>query len=138
MKFEDIYKNLNLKSFIIGAALFAFIVAIGVEYKLDALLIFSSAGLLYIGYGSQNKIQAIILGAIGTLPLFIATIFFQRLGPITGENITFLILISFLAIGAFCGFTGFYFSESRKKAIEEKIRKESIGKGKKKKNKKNR
>lgn len=135
MELEDIYRNINFKSFLIGAALFAFIVVLSVEYGLDPLLIFSSAGLLYIGYGSQNRIQAIVLGALGTLPLFLATVFFQRLGPITGENITFLILISFLSIGAFCGFTGFYFSESRKKAIEEKIKKESIGKGRKKKNK---
>ncbi|WP_054835435.1 hypothetical protein [Methanobrevibacter arboriphilus] len=124
MELEDIYRNINFKSFLIGAALFAFIVVLSVEYGLDPLLIFSSAGLLYIGYGSQNRIQAIVLGgALGTLPLFLATVFFQRLGPITGENITFLILISFLAIGAFCGFTGFYFSESRKKAIEEKNKK---------------
>ncbi|RBQ23054.1 hypothetical protein ALNOE001_11770 [Candidatus Methanobinarius endosymbioticus] len=117
MELKDIYENINLKSLIIGAALFAFIVVLATEYNLDILLIFSSVGLLYIGYGSRNKLQSVVLGAIGTLPLFIATVFFERLGPITGENITLLILISFLAIGAFCGFTGFYFSENRKKAI---------------------
>jgi hypothetical protein len=134
MELKDIYGNINYKSLIIGAALFAFIVVFATEY-LDILLVFSSVGLLYIGYGAQNRIQGTILGAIGTLPLFIATVFFQRLGPITGENLVLLILISFLGIGAFCGFTGSYFSENRKKAIE-KMQEESIGKGKKKAGKK--
>lgn len=132
MELKDIYENINYKSLILGAALFAFIVVLAIEYKLDILLIFSSAGLLYIGYGSKNRIQGIVLGAIGTLPLFIATVYFQRLGEITGENITLLILISFLAIGAFCGFTGSYFNASRKKAIEKQ---KSIGKGRKNKEK---
>lgn len=132
MELKSIYENINYKSLIFGAALFAFIVVLAIEYNLDILLIFSSAGLLHIGYGSQNRIQGTILGAIGTLPLFISTLYFQGLGPITGENITLLILISFLVIGAFCGFTGSYFSQSRKKAIAEK---QSIGKGRKKKSK---
>ncbi|MBZ9571715.1 hypothetical protein KQY27_09165 [Methanobrevibacter sp. TMH8] len=137
MELKDIYQNINWRSLILGAAIFAFIVILAIDYKLDFLLIFSSAGLLYIGYASRNRLQGIILGAIGTLPLGIATIAFQRLGPITGNNIEVWIIISFLAIGAFCGFTGSYFSSSRKKAIEKKMAQENIGKGSKKKNKEN-
>lgn len=135
MELKDIYQNINWKSLILGAAVFAFIVILAVDYSIDVLLIFSSVGLLYIGYASQNRLQGILLGAVGTLPLGIATLFFERLGPITGNNIEIWIIVAFLAIGAFCGFTGSYFSSSRKKAIEQKIKQESIGKGRKKKNK---
>lgn len=131
MELEDIYQNINWKALIFGAAIFAFIVILAIENDLDILLVFSSAGLLYIGYTSQNRLQGTVLGAIGTIPLGLATIFLQRLGPIYGENIEFWIILSFLAIGAFCGFTGAYFSTSRKKAIEEKMKQKSIGKEKK-------
>lgn len=136
MELKDIYENINWKSLIVGTTLFTFIVVLATEYSLDILLIFSSVGLLYIGYGSQNKVQGTIFGAIGTLPLFIATVFFGRLGPIAGENITLLILISFLAIGTFCGFTGSYFSASGQKTIAKQ---ETMGGGgRKKKKSKNR
>ena len=136
MELKDIYQDINWKALILGGAVFTFIVILANDNQLDWLLIFSSVGLLYIGYASQNKLQGTILGAIGTLPLGLASILFQRLGPISGENIEILIIISFLAIGAFCGFTGAYFKKSRKKAIEEKMKQESAGKGKKKKNNK--
>lgn len=117
MELKDICQNINWISLILGAAIFVFIVILAVDYSLDILLIFSSAGLLYIGYASKNRLQGIVLGAIGTLPLGIATIVFQRLGPITGNNIELWIIISFLAIGAFCGFSGSYFSSSRQKKL---------------------
>lgn len=132
MELKDIYQNINWKALVIGAAVFSFIVILAVDYELDVLLIFSSVGLLYIGFASQNRLQGIVLGAIGTLPLGLATIFLQRLGPITGNNIEFWIILSLLAIGAFCGFTGSYFNASRQKAIEQKMKQESIGKGRKK------
>ncbi|KZX15033.1 hypothetical protein MBCUT_17670 [Methanobrevibacter cuticularis] len=132
MEFEDIYKGIDWKYFIIGAALFAFIAIAAMDYNLDIILVFSSVGLLIIGYKSRNLIQGVVLGALGTIPLFIATIYGERLGEVVpGNDIVFWILISFLAIGAFCGFTGAYFSRSRKIAIEKQA---SIGKGRKKKN----
>ncbi|WP_225370331.1 hypothetical protein [Methanobrevibacter arboriphilus] len=105
MELEDVYRNISFKSFLIGAALFAFIVVLSVEYELDPLLIFSSAGLLYIGYGSQNRIQAIVLGALGTLPLFIATVFFSTPWPYYWRKYYFfLILISFFSYRCFLWF----------------------------------
>lgn len=133
MEIKEIFKNINWKSFIIGAALFAFIVVLGIDYDLEFILVFSSIGLLYIGYKSQNFPQACVLGALGTLPLFIVTVTTERLGKISGENITIWILLSFLVIGAFCSFVGAYFNKSRQKAIKMQTQK---GKGKKKNNKK--
>ena len=136
MEFKEIYQNLDWKSLIIGAGIFAFAVIIAVEYELDILLVISSVGLLYIGYSSQNRLQAIVLGTIGTLPLVLASLLLHPLlSYMSGNNTDILIIISFLAIGAFCGFGGFYFNSKRKKAIEEKIIQESTGKGRKKKNK---
>jgi len=127
IEFKDIYENINIKSVVIGAAIFAFIVVLGYRNNiLEILSIFSTVGLLYIGYASQNKLQGIILGAIGTLPLGIGAAFFELLGKNMGTNNEILIIVSFLAIGAFCGFTGAYFSVSRKKAIEEKMKEESM------------
>lgn len=134
MEIKDIFQDINWKSLIIGAALFAFIVVLATDYQLDFLLVFSSAGLLYIGFKSKDKIQGAVLGALGTLPLFLVTVLTERLGAINEESLVILILISFLAIGAFCGFTGAYFAKSRKKAIEQQIAMEKK-KYKKKKNK---
>ena len=138
MEFKDIYQKIDWKSLILGGGVFAFTVITAVEYNLDILLVFSSIGLLYIGYDSQNRLQAVVLGTLGTVPLGLANLLFPSLvSPISGNNMGILIMISFLAIGAFCGFAGFYFNIRRKKAIEAKIKQESIGKGRKKKNKKN-
>lgn len=121
MEINKIYKEIDWRSFILGTALFTFIVVAAIDYNLEFLLVFSSIGLLYIGYTAYDRIQAIMLSALATTPLFLVTISTERLGPITGDNIVIWILISFLAIGAFCGFTGSYFSLSRKKAIKQKI-----------------
>lgn len=134
MEIKEIFQDINWKSLIIGSAIFSFIVVLAMDNQLDILLVFSSAGLLYIGYASKNRLQGIVLGAIGTVPLFLVTVFTERLGAISGNNLVIWILISFLAIGAFCGFTGAYFSESRKKAIEQQIAMEKT-KSKNKKNK---
>jgi hypothetical protein len=88
---------------------------------------FSSTGLLYIGYSSKNKIQGSILGAIGTLPLFFIITLLDLLGLINGEGLEILLLFLFLAIGAFCGLIGAYIPKPRKKTIEQKV---SIGKNK--------
>jgi len=91
------------------------------EYQLEVLLMFSSMGLLYIGYTSKTKIQGIVLGTIGTIPLFLFMILFERIGAINGEGFEIWILISFLAIGAFCGGIGSYLAKSRKKVIKQKL-----------------
>ncbi|KZX10993.1 hypothetical protein [Methanobrevibacter filiformis] len=119
MEFRELYTGINWKWFVIGMFLFAFIVVLAMDSHLEVLLFFSSIGLLIIGYKSQNIIQGMILGAVGTLPLFIVTVFTNRLGIATGENLTGLILVSFIAIGLFCGFTGAYFKKGRKKAIAD-------------------
>ena len=137
MEFKDVYQNIDWKSLLLGAGIFAFTVLTAVEYELDILLVFASVGLLYIGYTSENIVQAVILGAIGTIPLVLTNLFFHLITPYTSVNIDILILISFLTIGVFCGLAGSYFKSMRKRAIEEKIKQESIGKGRKKKKKEN-
>ena len=137
IEFKDIYQNINWKSLIIGAVAFVLTVNVAINYNSEILLVFSSIGLLYIGYTSQNRIQGMVLGAIGTLPLVIANLFFFSFGESFKDSNEILVVISFLLIGVLCGFLGVYFNENRKRAIEQKITQESIGKGRKNKNKKN-
>jgi len=126
MEIKELFEDINWKSLIIGGAIFAFLVVLAIDYKLEILLMFSSAGLLYIGYGSKNKIQGGLLGAIGTIPLFLLTIIFNRLGAINGEGLEIWMLIIFLAIGGLCGFIGANISKARKKTMKPK----AIGKNK--------
>ena len=128
MEFKDIYQNIDWKALIIGAGIFAFTVLTAIEWKLDILLVFASAGLLYIGYTSQNRLQSLVLGAIGVIPLVLANLFFHLLTPSISVNANIIIIISFLAIGVFCGFAGFHFKTMRNRAIEEKEKKNQLEK----------
>jgi len=131
MEVKEIFQDINWKSLIIGVIIFSLIVILAIDYKLDILLMFSSAGLLYIGYTSKNKIQSVVLGAIGTIPLFLVIVLTERLGEIVGESLVVLTLIAFLAVGAFCGFAGAYSAKSRKNVIkQQKIRKNYKSKNK--------
>ena len=123
MEIKEIFQDIDWKSLAIGGTIFSLMVILAIDYQLDILLMFSSTGLLYIGYTSKNKIQSVVLGAIVTIPLFLAIVLTERLGEIVGESLVVLALIAFLAIGAFCGFIGAYLAKSRKKAIkQQKIR----------------
>ena len=99
------------------------------EYQLEFLSMFSSIGLVYIGYASKSKIQGIVLGAIGTVPLFLVMVFFNHFTMISEKIILIGILISFLAIGAFCGFAGLRFAKSRQKAMIKNKSKKKLNKG---------
>jgi CDP-diglyceride synthetase len=117
MEIKELFHDINLTPLVIGSAVFTFLVILAINNQLEILLMLSSSGLLYIGYTSKNKIQASILGAVGTIPLFLFTLFFERLNVINGEILEIWFLILFLAIGALCGFIGAYLSKSRAKNI---------------------
>ena len=124
--FKDWLYNYNWMGFIIAAALTTFIVAYAYQKQLDWLAPFSAIGLLYIGYISENKILAIIMGAIGALPLGIASLY-GALGPITTSGLnqtqaTIAILILVIIVGAVVGWVGAFFNSNRQKAIEQKAK----------------
>ena len=121
MKIKEIFQDIKWVHLLLGATIFTFIVVLATDYQLEILLMFSSAGLLYIGYNSKDLIQGSVLGAVGTFPLFLSTVFSDRIIPISGDSLEIgLLIISFLAIGAFCGFIGAYYAKTRKKAIAQK------------------
>jgi uncharacterized protein YacL len=122
--FKSWLYNYNWMGFIIAAALTTFIAAYSYQKSLDWLGPFSAIGLLYIGYISENRILAVIMGAIGALPLAIAT-FYGALGPLTVVNMNhtqaaIIILVLVLIVGAVVGFVGAFFNDNRKKAIKQK------------------
>jgi H+/Cl- antiporter ClcA len=121
MELGEIYKNIDWKSLVFGTAFFSFITIVATGYKIDILLAASSLGLLYIGFKAQNSLQACILGAIATIPLFIIGQFNKSLGLSTEGLLTMWIFLGFLITGIFCGFVGAYLNKSRKRSHTQKI-----------------
>lgn len=110
--------EIDWKSLIFGAAFCAVLAMIGSEPELWFFIPLSAIGLLYIGYEAKNLVWGAILGAIGSLPLFVVTLQ-GGLGTMvySPTNIA-IILISCLVIGAVTGFVGTYVKIERNEALE--------------------
>ncbi len=125
--FENGFKSwlfsYNWMGFIVAAALTTLIATLSYQKSLDWLAPFSAIGLLYIGYISKNKILAIIMGAIGALPLAFVS-FYGAMGPITIKGMSIpqtatILIILVLIVGGVIGFVGAFFNNNRQKAIEQ-------------------
>lgn len=136
----DINKDIDWKSLIIGAAITAGLIIIASTTKFDWLMLFSSIGLLYVGYNAKNIKYGAVLGAFAATPIvylaFIGT-FGEFNGFFTTETGTITLVISILLIGALIGVVGAWTKNSREKAKIEYEKKQKIGKNKKKNKKKN-
>lgn len=126
----DLRNDIHWKSLIIGAAISTTIVIIASK-GYDFLYLFSAIGLIYVGYKANMKMGA-ILGTIAAIPLAILT-YYGGFGLITDSTILIISMISVLVVGAIIGFAGALASRDRKKAKEEYLKKQKIGKKKKKK-----
>lgn len=112
--------EIDWKSLIFGAAFCAVLAMIGSEPGLWFFISIAAIGLLYIGYEAKNAIWGAILGAVGTMPLFLVGLE-GGLGTITLTTISItVLLISCLVIGAVTGFVGYLVKKNRNKAMEMK------------------
>ncbi|KZX12382.1 hypothetical protein [Methanobrevibacter oralis] len=127
----DLRNDIHWKSLIIGAAISTTIVIIASK-GYDFLYLFSAIGLIYVGYKAKNMKMGAILGTIAAIPLAILT-YYGGFGLITDSTILIISMISVLVVGAIIGFAGALASRDRKKAKEEYLKKQKIGKKKKKK-----
>lgn len=110
--------DIDWKSLIFGSAFCAVLAMIGASPDLWFCTPLSAIGLLYVGYEAKNLLWGIILGAVGSLPLFGVTMQ-GGLGPMvySPQNIV-LILITCLIIGVVTGFVGFYIKKERQEALK--------------------
>ena len=132
----SIINDIDWKSLIIGAAVTSGIIILAARTGNDWLMLFSSIGLLYVGYAAKNIKYGTVLGAIAATPI-IYLISIGTFGEFTGFFLTtagqICIILLILFIGAFVGFVGAWAKRSREKAKVEYEKKQNIGKNKKKK-----
>lgn len=132
-------KEIDIKSLIIGIIISVVCIVIGHMF-FDWAYPFAAAGLLYVGYKSENIKSGVILGAVSAIPIMVFALY-GYLGEFTGFFSTTLGMIALAAIvlivGAFVGFIGAWAKKDRLKARKEYEKKQKIGKNKKKNKKKN-
>ncbi len=129
--------DVDFKALVIGSAISAGLIIIASK-GLDWLMLFSSVGLLYVGYTAKNIKYGAILGAIASTPIIYLALT-GTFGEYSGFFLTELgaisVVILILLVGAFIGFVGAWAKRSREKAKVEYEKKQNIGKNKKKKEK---
>lgn len=135
----DLASDVDFKALVIGAAISAGLTIIA-SRGLEWLMLFSSVGLLYVGYTAKDIKYGAILGAIAATPIVYLALT-GTFGEFSGFFLTdfgaISVVIIILLIGAFIGFVGAWAKRSREKAKVEYEKKQKIGKNKnKKKNKK--
>ena len=132
----DIIHDIDWKSLIIGSAISTTVVIIASNDH-PMLYAATAVGLIYVGYKARTIKKGAILGAVASLPLvYLGTQ--GAFGALTNnmfDTNTLLIIMSLLilSVGALIGGIGGLGYKNRVKAIEEKERREKIGKNKKKK-----
>lgn len=132
----DLKNDIDWKSFVIGAAITAGIVIFASNGGLDWLILFSSLGLLYVGWTAKNIKYGIILGAIAATPLIYLALVMKTFGSepfYSTTNGILIVTVVFLLFGAFTGFVGAWAKRSREKAKIEYEKQQKIGKNKNKK-----
>ena len=129
----DFANDIDFKSLVFGAAISAAIVIVASNGN-DWLYLFSSIGLLYVGYSAKNIKYGAVLGAIASTPLIILA-FRGDFGPLTDFYATDMgiltITLSFLLIGAVIGVVGAWAKSSREKAKVEYEKEQKSKKNKK-------
>ena len=129
--------DVDFKALVIGSAISAGLIIIASK-GLDWLMLFSSVGLLYVGYTAKNIKYGAILGAIASTPIIYLALtgtFGEYSGLFLTELGAISVVILILLVGAFIGFVGAWAKRSREKAKVEYEKKQNIGKNKKKKEK---
>ena len=133
----DLKNDIDWKSLVIGSALTAGISIMASNDGLDWLMLFSSIGLLYVGWTAKNIKYGIILGAIAATPMIYLTLVMGTFGndPFYTTTTGLITVVAlFLILGAFIGLVGAWAKRSREKAKVEYEKQQKIGKNKKKKN----
>ncbi len=136
----DLKNDIDWKSFVIGTAVTAGIAIFASNGGQDWLMLFSSLGLLYVGWTAKNIKYGVILGAIAATPLIYLALVTKTFGTESFYSTTtgaIIVTIIFLILGAFVGFVGAWAKRSREKAKIEYEKQQKIGKNKNKNKKKN-
>lgn len=131
----DLKNDIDWKSLIFGAAISAGTIIIA-SHGYDWMYLFSSIGLLYVGYNSKNIIYGAILGAIASIPMVILA-YMGAFGELSGFYTTTLGMVAIAAvilfIGVVVGVVGAWGKISREKAKVEYEAQQKPGKNKNKK-----
>lgn len=117
----DLINDIDWKSLIFGAAISAAII-IFASHGYDWLYLFSSVGLLYVGYTAKTRLYGAILGAIAAIPMLLLAFegAFGELGSFYTTDLGMIVLtLIFLLIGAVVGLVGAWGKLSREKAKVE-------------------
>jgi len=111
--------DINIKSLIFGAAIYAFFPLVSVQQGIDLLTAFAAFGPIYIGYEARTELKAILLGIVGGTPLLYLS-FMGYLGAYTATNTADLTMtVVILGLAALMGWFGSYLYKSRAKAKKE-------------------
>ena len=100
----DLKNDIDWKSLVIGSAVTAGISIMASRDGLDWLMLFSSIGLLYVGWTSKNIKYGIILGAIAATPMIYLTLVMETFGndPFYTTTTGLITVVAlFLILGAF-------------------------------------
>ncbi len=110
---------IDLKSLIIGAAIYAFFPVVAFQNNIDILIAVAALGPVYIGYTARGKIKGALLGIVGGTPLLYLA-FIGYLGAYTTANqmatetsdiVTAIII---LGLSGVMGWFGAYLYQSRR------------------------
>ncbi len=136
----DLKNDIDWRSLIIGSAITAGLAIFASNGGQDWLMLFSSVGLLYVGWSAKNIKYGVVLGAIAATPLIYLALVTKAFGNEPFYSTTtgiIIVILVFLLIGAFIGFVGAWAKRSREKAKIEYEKQQKTGKNKNKNKKKN-
>ncbi|KZX16400.1 hypothetical protein [Methanobrevibacter curvatus] len=132
MSINDIFIDLNeiWKDIVKGLLIFIIFLIVAIDVLPDWSYIpgfIAAIGLLYVGYKSNNSIQAAVLAMLSSIPGFF--VLYTTNSPdfqINQESIQIqaLVLISLLLIGLICGFLGYIFRKRSDAALAEEAKKQ--------------
>ena len=131
----DLRNDIDWRSLIFGAAISSAIVILA-SHGYDWLYLFSSVGLLYVGYKAKNVKYGAILGAVAATPMIILA-YRGAFGELSSFYLTDVginvLAILFLVIGALVGAVGAWGKTKREQAKIEYEKQQKKGKNKNKK-----
>ena len=128
-------KHVDLKSLIFGSAIATTFVIIGMRGgQFEYAYPLTSIGFLYVGYKSNNRKMAALLGAIAAIPIAILAQY-GGFGTVPDAQGLIMIAAIVMIVGLFVSVVGHRVKTDREKAKVEYEKQQKKGKNKKNKNK---
>lgn len=116
MELNNLVKDIDYKSLIIGTLLFTVTVLLSLTYEqLYFLSYLTFIGLLYIGYKAKDYLKGIFLSIIATLPTYIIILYLNPQEIVKNLDIGLMTLIGLIIVGVLGGFLGVYLYKYQKK-----------------------